>query len=167
MQVFTASLVDMKDDIRAGPSTLFLETMDRKLQHGVLGEVDVIGVMADGSRTAEGKERYVRNNHKTRTVYTIQMGREGVDREEVNNILDTHYREGFNASQVEILNTVSWSYFPRWSPAEAAQGRHWQVFDIQGSNNMWYGGSSVSFESVKSVLEYNNLLLRQMDKGWE
>ena len=37
---------------------------------------------------------------------------------------------------------------------------------MQGRNNMWYGGSSVSFESVKSVLEYNNLLLRQM-KGPE
>ena len=93
------------------------------------------------------------------------LGRDGLGREELNNILDTHYREGFNASQVEILNTVSWSYFPRWSPAEAGQGRHWQVFEMQGRGNMWYGGASVSFESVKSVLEYNNLLLRQMDKG--
>ena len=162
MQVFTASLVDMRHDIRLRPYNMFLETMDRKLQHGVLGEVDVIGVMTEGVDTVEGRERYGRNNDNIRTVYVVQMGRDRPGRKNVNNILDTHYREGFNASQVEILNTVSWSYFPRWSPAEAAQGRHWQVFDMQGSNNMWYGGSSVSFESVKSVLEYNNLLLRQM-----
>merc|ERR1711874_874296 len=134
----------------------FLETMDGKLQHGVLGEVDVIGVMTDGIRTAEGREKYSRNNDNIRTVYVVQMGRDRLDEQDLNDILDRHYREGFNASEVKILNTMTWSYFPRWSPAEVAQGRHWQVFDMQGTNNMWYGGSSVSFESVKSVLEYNN-----------
>ena len=28
---------------------------------------------------------------------------------------------------------------------------------------MWYGGSSVIFESVPAVMEYNELLLRQME----
>lgn len=34
---------------------------------------------------------------------------------------------------------------------------------IQGVAGMWYAGSSVSFESVPAVMEYNELLLRQMD----
>ena len=68
------------------------------------------------------------------TVYVVQMGRDRLGREEVNNILDTH------ASQVEILNTVSWSYFPRWSPTEAGQGWHWQVLVAgEGEHVVWRG----------------------------
>ena len=63
---------------------------------------------------------------------------------------------------LEILNTISWRYFPRWSPEDMEQGRHWQVFQIQGQRRMWYAGSSVSFESIRSVMEYNKLLIRQM-----
>ena len=37
-----------------------------------------------------------------------------------------------------------------------------QVFELQGQHKMWYAGSSVSFESVRAVMEYNNLLLKQM-----
>ena len=155
----------MRHDIRLGPYSVFQETMDRKLPYGVVGDNDVIGIMTEGIDTAEGRERYSRNNDNIRTVSVYQMPGPGLTTEELNNILDTHYREGFNASQVEIIKTMPWSYFPRWSPAEAVQGRHWQVFDMQGTGNMWYGGSSVSFESAKSVINYNNLLLRQMDEG--
>ena len=42
-----------------------------------------------------------------------------------------------------------------------AEGRIWQVFNMQGTKRTWYAGSSVGFESVRSVLSYNNLLLKQ------
>ena len=41
-------------------------------------------------------------------------------------------------------------------------GRIWDVFSLQGTERTWYAGASASFESVKSVMEYNKLLLRQM-----
>ena len=41
-------------------------------------------------------------------------------------------------------------------------GRPWDVFGMQGQQRTWYAGSSVSFESVRSVMEYNKLLLKQM-----
>ena len=34
---------------------------------------------------------------------------------------------------------------------------------MQGKHGIWYAGSSVSFESVKSVVEYNKILLSNMD----
>ena len=34
----------------------------------------------------------------------------------------------------------------------------------QGVHGMWYAGSSVIFESVPAVMEYNELLLRQMEE---
>ena len=60
------------------------------------------------------------------------------------------------------------------------EGRHWDVFKMQvrtiillttvlcifflwqGQNKIWYAGVSASFESVRSVLSYNNRLLKQM-----
>ena len=70
----------------------------------------------------------------------------------------------------------------RWKPEDASNGSHWDVFNIQarpslefasehntctsslqGVDGMWYAGSSVIFESVSAVMEYNELLLRQME----
>ena len=73
-----------------------------------------------------------------------------------------HFQTGFNASSVEILQTISWEYFFRWSPKEMEDGRLWQVLRNQGTRLTWYIGSSVSFEAVRSVMEYNNLLIRNM-----
>ena len=42
------------------------------------------------------------------------------------------------------------------------EGRLWDVFSMQGRSRTWYIGSSVSFESIRSVMEYNNLLVRNM-----
>ena len=76
--------------------------------------------------------------------------------------LRSHYEEGFNAISVEILRTISWEYFYRWSPGEMKEGRLWDVISLQGRSRTWYIGSSVSFEAIRSVMEYNNLLLRNM-----
>ena len=84
---------------------------------------------------------------------------------ESNEIVRSHYEKGFNATDIEFLDTITWQYFYKWAPHELAQGNHWKVFDIQGTNRTWYAGSSVCFESVKSVMEYNKLLLRQLGKS--
>ena len=41
-------------------------------------------------------------------------------------------------------------------------GRLWDIFSMQGKYRTWYLGSSVCYESVKSVMEYNKLIMRQM-----
>ena len=41
-------------------------------------------------------------------------------------------------------------------------GRLWDVFSEQGRRGLWYCGSSVSHESIRGVMEYNKLLLRNM-----
>ena len=40
-------------------------------------------------------------------------------------------------------------------------GRLWDVFRMQGRKGIWYSGASVSHESIRSVMEYNNLLVRK------
>ena len=73
-----------------------------------------------------------------------------------------HFEDGFSASSVEILRSISHEYFYRWSPEEMQEGRLWDVFSLQGSSRTWYIGSSVSFEATRSVVEYNNLLVKNM-----
>ena len=60
------------------------------------------------------------------------------------------------------LHTPSPSPSCRWSPAEMTSGRPWEVLGMQGREGIWFAGSSVSFESLSAVMEYNKLLLRQM-----
>lgn len=63
----------------------------------------------------------------------------------------------------DSVEQIIWSYFPRYSKEDLADGVLWNIYDLQGKYNTWYIGSSVCFESVKSVVEYNLLLLRNYD----
>ena len=54
--------------------------------------------------------------------------------------------------------------YTRGSSSQLSAGYLWDTFEIQGTNRTWYAGSSVSFESVRSVMAYNKLLLRQFDQ---
>ena len=45
--------------------------------------------------------------------------------------------------------------------SDVDKGYHWKMFEIQGRKNVWFTGGGLSWDSVKSCMEYNNLLLRQ------
>ena len=46
-----------------------------------------------------------------------------LNEEKLHSILEDQLKLGLNATQVDILNTVHWRYFSRWSPEEMEQGR--------------------------------------------
>lgn len=75
--------------------------------------------------------------------------------------LKDHVLNTEKVTNFKIKERTIWNYFPRYSVSDMATGILWDIFDLQGEHGMWYIGSSVSFESVKSVVDYNNLLLRQ------
>ena len=75
--------------------------------------------------------------------------------------LKTHYKD-FNAKDIEIVKTRTYEYFPRWNMEETALGYHWDLYNLQGKNNMWFIGGSLSFESAHHVIGYNQLLLKKM-----
>ncbi|MEO8401747.1 MAG: FAD-dependent oxidoreductase [Gammaproteobacteria bacterium] len=52
-----------------------------------------------------------------------------------------------------------WSYFPHYDAEQILAGYPWKILDFQGQNHTWYGGSSTCFESVLSVVNYNNQLI--------
>ena len=185
-EIFTASLVNMRN--RNGPYSAFTRNLDSNNIDGrVTAEFNMMGVLTPGVRTKRGLAKYNNNHSELKTLFVLQMAKNYSNEHLLNDILRKHFTKGFNATDLEILNTISWPYFPRWSPEEMEMGRHWQVnkphalvfhlprnhvtlfhvfmlqvLKLQGQQRMWYAGSSVSFESVRGVMEYNNLLLRQM-----
>lgn len=163
--VFVATLMKEKGVIRNRPITYYQESVDKKIDGGVVAD----GSLEDALNYCEKGcpktiDDYSRNNGSQRHITVLQLGREAVSEARSNEIARAHYEKGFNASSLEFLNTKTWEYFYKWSPDEVAKGNHWKVFNIQGLHRTWYAGSSVCMETIKSVLEYNELLLRQMKK---
>ena len=74
----------------------------------------------------------------------------------------TKHHQGFGATNIEVLYTRTFDYFPRWNVKDTAEGYHWKMYDLQGKNNIWFIGGGLSFESVHNVMGYNQLLLSNM-----
>jgi len=159
---FSKSLVNSHGAVRNGPTSLFMKNILGKVNHGVTIQTDFAGLLIPGMATDPKVLREYNEEKDLTTRMCSQLGREDTNEEHLNRQLRKHY-EGFNVTELEILSTKSWSYFPRWSPEEMTEGRHWEVFDMQGRDRIWFAGSSVSFESIRGVMEYNKLLLRQME----
>lgn len=75
----------------------------------------------------------------------------------------THFQKT-GASRIDFIKQKVWKYFPHYSSKDLTDGILWDILEMQGKYKTWYIGSSVSFESLKSVLEYNKLLLSLMKK---
>lgn len=59
----------------------------------------------------------------------------------------------------EVIAEVYKKYFPR--SRDFNQCNPWNILPLQGQENVWYVGSSVSFESIENVLDYNRLIVDQ------
>ena len=79
----------------------------------------------------------------------------------MHNELRSHL-ENFGATDIEVLNTRTFQYFPRWDKDDAFEQFHWEMYDIQGKNDIWFVGGGLSFESLTNVIGYNQLLLDMM-----
>jgi len=78
-------------------------------------------------------------------------------------ILEKHLKnEG--ATAFDIRAQFNWRYFTRFTEKQVEQGFLWRVLDVQGQKKVWFAGASVCFESVKSVVGYNQLLVDRMEE---
>ena len=132
------------------------------MENAVVGDLDTEGLLTHCESTCSNIEGYNKMNLKSRITTVFQFGKLASNEAMVNEIARLHYQNGFNSTDIEIFNTQTWPYFYKWDPVEVSKGNHWKVFEMQGEHRTWYAGASVCFESVKSVMEYNNLLLKQL-----
>ena len=155
-KIYSTSLMHANNSTRNGPIAMYAENIERKTEHSILQDIDMDGIFLQDLST------YKDFKVERRLTTVCQYGKDYINEAELHAIVKKHYSTGFTHTDIEIFNTISWPYFYRWNPHEVADGIHWKVFNMQGVHRTWYAGSSVSFETIKSVMEYNNLLLRQM-----
>lgn len=160
-EIFYAQLINIEGGVRHAPTAAFLENILSKEPYGVTWAADMAGLLT-GIKTKEEIDIY-NEESGLRTLYTIHAPAKMYTSEAyLRGKTRKHFVEGFNVTNIEFLNTVPWSYFPRWTPEEVVEGRHWDVFAMQGRNKIWYAGESASFPSTRSVISYNQRLLKQM-----
>jgi len=148
---FTASLVNMKESIKTALFNVYLKNLNSESGYGGSLHANVNYKRALDPTTTSPIESFS----------ILQQSQNELPKEKLNEILKEFYESGFKATSVEVLRTINWEYFYRWTPEEMAEGRIWEVFQMQGQRRTWYAGSSVGFESVLNVVSYNNLLLQQ------
>ena len=171
--IFVSTILKDTGTVRNTPYVIYQQSLEDGNNNVTDGEVildgDVNGVLNycdandDGTlpeACQETKAKYDRER-KPRILTCLELRRNKTDEESHKETLRKHYINGFHATDIQFIHTKEWEYFYKWSPEELEKGNHWKVFNIQGKHGIWYAGASVSFESVKDVMEYNNLLIRQ------
>ena len=174
--VFIASIIKDTGTIRNRPAVVYHQSLldgNRNITDGeVIDEIDIEGEIKYCDKDENGSlpSNCLKTNEEydqertTRVTSTFQLARKKMPKAKARQIVMRHYVEGFHATHLEFIHTKEWEYFYKWSPEDLQKGNHWKVFNMQGRHGIWYAGASVSFESVKDVMEYNNLLLRQSEK---
>ena len=161
--IYRTALMTAKNTIRNQPISLFRENVKNKVDGSVVLDVDMKGTLnyCDNTGCSFTTEQYNNLTKSERTITVFQMLSRATNEFESNDIVRNQYSNQFNASDIQILLTFTTQYSYKWTPDDLSKGYPWEVFKLQGKYRTWYAGATVSYETVKSVLEYNNLLLRQ------
>jgi len=163
---FTTSLVDTRDMTRGlTPIDYWVDNVVKKRDNSVWAQRDTYAVNNKflGPKYQTGTFPTGADDLDKRTCVVYQMGNTKSSEKKLKRILLKHLRN-LQGKDIEIKKFKTWRYFPRYSPGDMEQGVLWRILEMQGRFNMWYIGSSVSFESVKSVVEYNKLIVDNMDQ---
>ena len=136
--------------------------MNSHLQHSLWEQRNSFAVL-NAHLGPDYRKNYLPNGNDTsdaKTTVVYQMGSVPPGSTyDLPAILREHFVR-MRATRVAIRRMITWRYFKRYSPRDMEKGVLWRILDLQGVYSTWYIGSSVSFESVKSVMEYNRMLIR-------
>ena len=161
----TTSLVNSVGVIRGlTPSEYWFDNWLKKRENSVLTQRDSFATIQGfvGPDYQKGAFSSGNDGLPIRTTVVYQVGGKSKPlKQDLNDILIGHL-QSINGTDVHILETDVWRYFPRFKPCLIGSGILWDILELQGKYGMWYAGSSVIFESVKSVVEYNKLLVGLM-----
>ena len=162
---FTTSLIDTENMDRGfTPIDYWVDNMSRKRENSVWAQRDSYGVLQKQAGPEYMSSVLPTNDNKAdkrRTTVVYQMGRKLSSERYLVKLIRKHLKQ-LNAEVMSVIDVKTWRYFPRYSPDKMEKGILWRILEMQGLHGMWYIGSSVSFESVKSVVEYNKLIVENM-----
>jgi len=160
----TASFLSMKNSIREAPVQVYANQFNSDtFENTPMVDVDFHGFVGVSI------EDYKSNNFNygdgssadVKTFCTLQYCDCEPSEAETTKKLTEHY-EAFNGTDISVDAVVKFEkYFPRWS-VEAAQGKHWDLYDFQGTDNVWIIGGGVIHENLNLIMEYNQMLVSNM-----
>jgi len=161
---FTTALVN-SEGTKKGPSPIdyLFDNINKKRESSLWAQRDSYAAIKgySGADYINNTLESGNDGKTTRTTVTYQMSdKEPVDLE-LQNILKNSLKN-MNATDIEVREFKTWRYFPRYSAADMEKGYIRRILEMQGKHDMWYIGSSVCFESAKSVLEYNKIIISNM-----
>merc|ERR1712130_407035 len=153
-----ASLVKTRGVAKSAPISIFLPSINDRTEYGPLAVGDLAGTREEGiASTRQVLENWMAREEDDVFLGVSQMG--GGKPELAREALEKHLRK-MGATEVEIQKQHHWNdYFPRWSPEDIREAKPWKLLDAQGNKNTWLIGGSAAFETIESVLGYNNILL--------
>ena len=162
---FTTSIVDSENETRSlAPIDYWLDNIRRNIANSVWSQRDSYAAIRSHYKGILYQNNSLPNGNdgkSTRTNIVYQLSYKNTAKQHIKTILIKHF-EKIGGTDIKVIKMKTWRYFPHYSPAHMEQGYLWRILEMQGKYGMWYIGASVSFESVKSVVEYNKLLLRKM-----
>lgn len=162
---FTTTLID-SDYYRRGPAptNYLIDQAYSKTDHVVWANMDSYALLS-GQNGVEYMNGTLPDNpfgEFIQSAMYYQIGK-SYPTKDILNAKIQNFATDFRMRNYTVVKQRTWKYFPRYSPEQMSSGILWDILDLQGYKRTWYIGSSVCFESVKSVLEYNNLLLRKFN----
>jgi hypothetical protein len=78
----------------------------------------------------------------------------------VKTVLLNEWRLVYTATQ-RCIACIEKTFISRWN-VEAAQEKHWDLYDFQGTDNVWIIGGGAIFENLNLIMEYNQMLVSNM-----
>ena len=115
-QVYYSHLIDVEGGVRHAPMTAFMKNVLRKDEdYAVTWTYDTAGMLTPGIDTADGIDKYNKGTG-LRSLYALHAPsayytNETFLKKKMRNFL----MAGFNVTSVEFLNTIAWTYFPRYN----------------------------------------------------
>lgn len=158
---FTTSLVDTLNVTRGPrPIDYFIDNINTKF-NTIWAQRDTYAAVRNFSIDEYKKQKTPSGNDNSpvRTTIVYQMSDKRPSRVQLYKDLRRSLKS-LGGTYINVMQMKTWRYFPRYNNNALRNGVLWKILRLQGRYGMWYIGSSVCFESVKSVVEYNELILK-------
>ena len=162
---FTTAIIDTTNETRSiSPVLYFLKSNHSEIyDNRVIAQRDSYSAINEFTGPLYQNATYPisKDNSSFMTTVDYIMAKIKQSESELNRTFIEH-KQRLKANRTSIFKMEQWRYFPRYSEEDMESGILWRILELQGKYGMWYTGSSVCFESVKSVVEYNKILVSNM-----
>ena len=166
-EYFTTAILNSRNVARAkSPVDYFFSNVIFKREHAVWAQRDSYALVQgyQGDDYQNGVYPSGDDGLDIRSTVVYAMGKvdpalTGTDLE----VKFLDHAKSMGGTDLQVLNLTTWNYFPRFSLADMEEGVLWRILEMQGTYGMWYIGSSVCFESLKSVTDYNRMIVQNME----